>query len=216
MAETAHQTPSDAVRAFYAEELAAGTLSEADLSRLQAIAEEKGGELLDWAKTDGGPELKDSLQDLVETAKEHGPAFKAADADGVLTGAEFAKDGVPLVEGMFDVVQTVNEVGSDGAMIILEGSREIIEARGEMDGADPAVIQAQRETIDSAEVEIEGLRDWRNEQLDAAREAIDDRADEIQAIPDMHQLPQPHEGADTPVDDVAAGAVAADTSMTDA
>jgi hypothetical protein len=197
MAET-QTTPSEAIREFYKDELAAGTLSEPDLARLQQIAEERFADFSDWG-AGAGPALKAELLDALADMKPDADALKEANADGVISGEELAEHGQPIAERLIEMDEVIDAKIVEGAHVVLDASREIVEARAEMDGADPEVIQTQLETIERAEAEVDDFHAWRQEQRDQAIEMIDAKMDEIRDVEDVRDLPPPPPDAEADI-----------------
>jgi hypothetical protein len=198
MAETQH-TPSEAIAEFYKDEIAAGTLSQADLATLQQLAEERSAGFNDRAR-DAGQELKGELLDALGEIKQEAAALKEADADGKLSGQELAEHGAPVVERVIDIVDVVDGTVVEGAHEILDASRDIIEARAEMDGADPAVIDTQLRSIEQAEADVDDFADWRQEQRDQARDVLDAKMEEIEDVENVRDLPHQSLPADAEAD----------------
>src|SRR5258708_2690356 len=102
---TDESVPAAAVLEYYMDERSAGTCRDADLHTLHDRADEKMLDVRDGAK-DCCADLKPQAEEFVQSVNEHAAALKNADADGVLTGAEFVKDGLPIVDGILDLDQS--------------------------------------------------------------------------------------------------------------
>lgn len=186
-------------------------LSEADMARLETLANEKRDEFAadvqDWAQEKSGEwstGLRDSIKDGLDASGrlegfyeshladgDFSDADKAAlkDAAEGMTAAEGAALGRPIIAEMHEI----NGDFIDGVEMIadhaIDDIHEIVEARAEMPGGDGEQVQKMLHDLEEAPDKIHDALDWEREQADREFGKVEDRLELIEAGTDPNDLP---------------------------
>ncbi len=186
-------------------------LSEADLAKLEALAEERREELVaevqQWG-SEQAAEWKQELSDSVKQGLESDPRLQefldTRLADGEMSDADKAalKDiaetmspadaaGVvrPVVEATFEIHSEL----IDGVEMIVDEAIEdvqaIVDARAEMPGGDSPQVVKLQEQLEQAPEQVHDALDWEREQIQYAQQKADDRLELVEAGVDPKDLP---------------------------
>ena len=186
-------------------------LSEADFARLEAMANEKHGELegeiKDWA-AEKGPEWARELTDGINEGMASNPKLQEFMETRLADGDFSDEDKAALKEIGEDmspaeaagVIRPIAEAGHeihgeliDGVEMIVDNAiediDEIVDARAEMPGGDSPEIQAMQEKLDQAPEQVHDALDWEREQADYQWGKVEDRLELVEAGVDPQDLP---------------------------
>ncbi len=186
-------------------------LSADDMSRLEALANEKhaelAGEVQAWANEKsaewaGG--LRDSLREGLDSSAKLEGFFDRHLADGEFSDADkaaleqAAKDMTPA-EGagiVLPIVEELHEIHGDlidGVEMIadhaIDDVQDIVEARAEMPGGDSEHVQKMLQDLEEAPERIHDALEWEREQADREFGKVEDRLELIEAGADPKDLP---------------------------
>ena len=186
-------------------------LSAEDMSRLEAMANEKhaefAGEVQDWANEksaewSGG--LRDSLREGMDSSAKLEGFFDRHLADGEFSDADkagleqAAKDMTPA-EGAGIALPIVEELHGihgeliDGVGMIVDHAiddvHDIVEARAEMPGGESEQVQKMLHDLEDAPDQIHDALEWEREQGDREFGKLEDRLELVEAGTDPKDLP---------------------------
>ncbi len=186
-------------------------LSPEDMSRLEAMANEKHAEfaadIQDWASEKGAEwsgEMKDAIREGLGSNPDTQNFFESRLADGDFSDADkaeleaLAKDMTPQ-EGarvIHPIVEELHEIHGDiidGVEMIadhaIDDVREIVDARAEMPGGDHESVQKLQQELEEAPAKIHDALDWEREQADREWGKVEDRLELIEAGVDPSDIP---------------------------
>ncbi len=186
-------------------------LSAEDMSRLEAMANEKhaefAGEVQEWAAEKGAEwsaEMKDAVRDGMNSSDKLEGFFESRLADGEFSEADQAAlkeaaEGMTPAEGAGiarPIVEELREINGeliDGVEMIVDHAiddvHDIVEARAEMPGGDSEQVQKMLHDLEEAPDKVHDALNWEREQADIQFDKIDDRLELIEAGTDPSDLP---------------------------
>lgn len=193
--------------AAVARDHAEGRISDADYQSFRDLGETRIGEFREHVQ-DAGKDMVEGLRDWVdgdlknaaEHLKEEHPDLVAELESGhpkletvadTLEAIEVIKPGIDVaLDGVDDIVEVI---GND----LPSMARDFVDARAQMEGVDPAEIEAAQGKLEDVAGQFEAKIDETHEALDTARDKLDESFEAYgEAVDQMHDYAEAHPDAE--------------------
>lgn len=193
--------------AAVARDHAEGRISDADYQSFRELGETRIGEFREHVQ-DAGKDMVEGLREWVdgdlknaaEHLKEEHPELIAELESGhpkletvadTLEAMEVIKPGIDVaLDGVDEIVEVI---GTDMPSM----ARDFVDARAQMEGVDPAEIEAAQGKLEDVSGQFEAKIDETHEALDTARDKIDESFEAYsEAVDQMHDYAEAHPDAE--------------------